>query len=307
MMSPQGLKTGLAGLMSPLWLAVLCYVVWGFVPLAYLPLQAAGAGPLEIMAHRSVWAVVFALILVIALKQGPELISVLGAGKMRWVLLCTALLVGINWGLFIWTVENHALLESSLGYYINPLINMAAGAWLFQERLDRWGQAAIGLAVIGVGVQTVALGHLPLMSLAIAISFASYGIIRKQLNISALSGLLIECLYLSVPSLAFILWGETHHQGHFMAAPATVLWFILTGPITVAPLALFAYVARRLSLSTMGFVQFLSPSIAFCIGLFEGETFSPLRAGSFALIWLGALVFAVGAWRRVRRLQSAMA
>ena len=289
---------------SPLALAFVCYGIWGIVPLAYIPLHKIGAEPFEIMAHRAVWAVLCCGILIFALKQGRELFDLLRQGKARFILLISALLMTVNWGLFIWAVENHALLESSLGYYINPLLNMAAGTILFRERLDRWGQAAIALAVLGVGIQTLAIGHIPYIALILALSFSTYGIIRKQLVVSALSGLMVECLYMFVPMLGYIIWLEQGHGGHLFHDPASFFWFAFTGPVTVVPLALFSYVARRLSLSTLGFIQFLSPTLSFVIGLAQGEAFSPLRALSFAVIWAGALVFAFGAWVRLRRMKS---
>jgi len=288
---------------SPVFLATVCYIVWGFAPLAYLPLAHYGAGPVEIMAHRSVWALLCAGGLVWVTRQGPEVRRLLSQPRVALTLCASATLIALNWGVFVWAVTNGHMLESALGYYLNPLLNMAAGAVLFRERLDGFGKAAIALAVIGVAIQTVALGHMPYISLTLALTFAAYGIIRKQLEVSALGGLFVECLVLVVPSLAYLLWSEGAGQGHFLGGPVHMFWFILTGPVTVLPLFLFAYVARRLPLSTMGFIQFLAPTIAFGIGLAMGEPFSILRGVSFAIIWLGAGVFAFGAWRRFRQIR----
>lgn len=285
---------------SPVLLAVLCYAVWGFAPLFYIPIHAFGGAAFEIIGHRSVWALLWAAGLVFFTRQFPEVLSVLKSPKLMAILLVSCLLVALNWGVFVWAVTNGHTIESSLGYYLNPLINMAVGAALFRERLDGYGKAAIGCAVIGVLVQAFAIGHIPYVALTLAVSFAAYGIIRKQIPVNALPGLFIECAYLFLPALGYLVWFEMSGQGHFLKAPSNAFWFILTGPITVLPLALFSFVARRLPLSTMGFIQFISPTIAFCIGLFQGELFTPWRAVSFLFIWGGAAVFAFGAWRRLR-------
>jgi chloramphenicol-sensitive protein RarD len=306
-MSSPGASSQPSGsfLTSPIGLAIMCYGVWGFAPLAYLPLKAIDAGALEIMAHRSVWALLWSFGLVILTKQLPEAMSYFLKPKLALLLLLSSVMIAINWGVFVWAVTNQHTMETSLGYYLNPLINMAVGAAFFRERLDIYGKFAIGMAVVGVGVQALALGHIPYIGLTIAISFAAYGIIRKQLVVTALGGLFVECVFLFVPSIIYLWWFEATGQGHFFDAPSNAFWFFVTGPVTVLPLALFSFVARRLALSTMGFIQFIAPTISFCIGLFQGELFTPLRALSFAFIWGGALIFAFGAWRRFKELKTA--
>ena len=289
-------------LASPVALAILCYLIWGLVPLLSLPIHAFGGGALEIIAHRSVWAVICAGALVWATKQWPEVFRAFRSPQLRWMLLLTSALVATNWGVYVWAVTNGHTIESSLGYYLNPLLNMAAGAVLFRERLDNWGKGAIALAAIGVIIQTLALGHVPWIALILAVTFGSYGILRKQLAINALAGLFVECAYMFVPAIIYLIWFETTGQGHFFAF-SHAFWFMMTGPITVLPLTLFSYVARRLPLSTMGFIQFISPTSTLVIGLFQGEPFTPLRAASFAFIWAGAMVFAFGAWRRLKAIK----
>jgi chloramphenicol-sensitive protein RarD len=285
----------------------LCYVIWGLVPLAFQAIGRAGPGSWEIVTHRVVWGTLTAILLVALARQGPQVMRILRDGRTLGLLCLSAALIAANWLLFIWAVNSGRLLETSLGYYITPLINMAAGAALFRERLDRIGMAAIAVAAVGVAVQTAALGHLPWVSLALALSFGGYGIVRKHVNADAQSGLLIECLLLLVPSAAYIVWLEAAGQGHFGATPAATLWLIAAGPITIAPLALFAWAARRIPLSTMGFLQFLAPTISFVIGVAEGEPFTPLRAASFVFIWGGAAIYAWGAWRKARGLRAAVA
>ena len=177
---------------------------------------------------------------------------------------------------------------------------MVVGLWLFRERFDRWGWVAIALAAAGVALQALALGRPPWISLVLAISFGAYGVIRKRVPIEAQSGLLIECLILIPFGVAYVAWLQASGAGHALETPGNAGWALLNGPATVIPLALFAFAARRLPLSTLGFIQFLAPTLQFGIGVLAGEAFTPLRGLSFAFIWGGALVFAVGAWRRSR-------
>jgi chloramphenicol-sensitive protein RarD len=282
----------------------MCYLVWGFVPLFYVPIHNFGGDAIEIIAHRSVWSVLWAGGLVWATKQWPEVAAALKTPHLRWMLLITSLLIAVNWGIYVWAVTNGHTVESALGYYLNPILNMAAGALLFRERIDAWGKGAIALAIIGVVIQAIAVGHVPWIALALSASFGTYGILRKQLPVNALAGLFVECLYLFVPALVYLGLFEAQGHGHFFVRPSNAFWFVLTGPVTVLPLALFAYVARRMALSTMGFVQFIGPTITFAIGLWQGEAFNLIRAVSFVFIWSGALVFAFGAWRRLKAIKA---
>lgn len=277
-----------------------CYLIWGFAPLAFQQMGAVGADPLEVMAHRTLWGVVWAAILVVLAHQSGQVRSILTDRRtMAWLALSTAL-IAINWTVFVLAVNTGRMLDASLGYYLNPLLSMAAGAWLFQEKIDRWGAAAIALAAVGVVLQAVALGHPPWISLILAFSFAAYGVIRKRISADAQSGLFVECLLLAPFGLAWVVLLQIQGTGHFTDSAASVFWLMVAGPLTVLPLALFSWAARRMPLSTMGFLQFMAPSIAFVIGLIQGEHFSWLRGISFGFIWVGALVYAAGAVKRTR-------
>ena len=288
-----------AGLLAGL----LCYLIWGFVPLAFQAIGREGVGAWEIMAHRVIWGVVAAGGFVLAARQGPQVLRILKTPRTLGWLTLSAVLIAFNWTLFVWSVNNGRILETSLGYYITPLINMAAGALLFRERIGNTGRLAIGLAAVGVVIQAVALGHPPYVALALAFSFGAYGIVRKRVAADAQSGLFIECLVLLAPAVGYFLWLEGVGQGHFFAAPSTTAWLIASGPITAVPLALFAWAARRIPLSTMGFLQFIAPTTSFFIGVVQGEPFTPVRAVSFAFIWLGAAVFLWGAWHKTRHVK----
>jgi chloramphenicol-sensitive protein RarD len=233
--------------------------------------------------------------------------QILRQPKTLGLLSLSALLIGSNWLIFLIAVNHGHTLEASLGYYINPLLNMLAGTLLFRERISRLGMVAIGLAVLGVIFQTLALGHPPVMSLALALTFCFYSVIRKQVAADAQSGLFIECLVLTVPGAAYVAWLEMHGQGHMTTSLSDLSLLLLLGPSTVAPLAAFAWSARRIPLSTLSFIQFIGPTVQFGIGLANGEPFTNLRAISFGSIWSGVIVFAYGAWRKTRPLDRTMA
>lgn len=282
-----------------------CYTIWGLFPIYMHALGSAGVSPLEITAERTAWALLWAGGLVVAARKAGELTRVLSEPRTLGLLLASSLLIGINWLLYVIAVNSGRTLEASLGYYINPLMNMAAGALFFRERIDRIGLAAIGLAAVGVAAQTVAVGHPPLLSLGLAISFCGYGLIRKQVNADAQTGLFVETAILALPALAYVIWLQRQGLGHFGADTRTTVLLLCAGPLTVAPLALFSWAARRLPLVALGFLQFIAPTLQFFVGVASGEAFTPMRAAAFGFIWVGAGVFAFGAWRRTRRLAMA--
>lgn len=290
---------------AALFAALGCYTIWGLLPLYMYALGSAGVTPLEITAERTVWALVWAGALVLLARKGGELARVLREPRTLGLLLASAILIGVNWLIYVIAVNSGRTLEASLGYYINPLMNMAAGALFFRERIDRFGLAAIGLAAIGVAVQTVAVGHPPLLSLGLAVSFCGYGLIRKQVRADAQTGLLVETAILAVPAALYVAWLQRQGVGHFGGGAGVTALLLLAGPLTVAPLALFSWAARRLPLVWLGFIQFIAPTLQFFVGVAAGEAFTPTRATAFAFIWIGAGVFAFGAWRRTRRLALA--
>lgn len=279
-----------------------CYLIWGVVPLAFQIMGRLGVGAWEILAHRTLWAVPTALLFVLLARQTGDLARVLRDPRTLAWLALSAAVIAVNWLVFIWAVNNGRVLETSLGYFINPLMAMAAGAVIFRERLDAVGKGAIALAALGVAIQAVALGHIPVVSLTLAVSFCAYGVIRKRVAAEAQTGLLIECLILAAPGVVLIAWLERSGQGHFADDPAAALWLLACGPMTALPLMMFAWAARRLPFSALGFLQFIAPSMTFVMGVAQGEPFTALRGVSFAFIWAGAAVFALGAWRRSRRL-----
>ncbi|OGN41846.1 MAG: permease [Caulobacterales bacterium RIFCSPHIGHO2_01_FULL_70_19] len=286
--------------------AFACYTLWGLMPLLFMGQAQAGFDSLEILAHRCVWAVAVAALLVWLAKQGGQVAGVFRNPRtLAWLAFSTAL-IGLNWGIYVWATTHGATLEASLGYYINPLLNMVVGLWLFRERIDRWGWVAIGLAAVGVAFQTAALGRPPWISIVLAVSFATYGVIRKRIPVDAQAGLFVECLLLAPLGLAWVLWLQASGAGAAFDSPTNTLWALANGPATVLPLALFAWSARRLPLSTIGFIQFLAPTLQFMVGVAAGEPLTALRIASFGFIWGGAAVFAAAALLRRQAARRAL-
>ena len=286
--------------------AFACYALWGLMPLLFMGQAQAGFDSLEILAHRCVWAVAVAALLVWLAKQGGQVAAVFRNPRtLAWLAFSTAL-IGLNWGIYVWATTHGATLEASLGYYINPLLNMVVGLWLFRERIDRWGWVAIGLATVGVAFQTAALGRPPWISIVLALSFATYGVIRKRGPVDAQAGLFVECLLLAPLGRAWVIWLQTTGAGAAFDSPTHTLWALANGPATVLPLALFAWSARRLPLSTIGFIQFLAPTLQFAVGVAAGEPLTALRIASFGFIWGGAAVFAAAALQRRRAARRAL-
>jgi chloramphenicol-sensitive protein RarD len=284
-----------------------CYLIWGAIPLLFMAMSRAGASPWEIVGQRVLWAPPAAGLLVFLSGGGNALRSALAQPSVVAQLALSAVLICVNWLVYVWAVNNGRTLECSLGYYINPLIAMAAGALIFRERLDGFGLAAIGLAVVGVALQAVAIGRLPAVSLALAFSFGGYGIIRKRVDADAQTGLFIECLLLFPFAVLMMGWLSMRGGLAFGSSVAATALLISAGPVTVLPLALFAWAARRLPFSTVGFLQFIGPTITFFIGMERGETLNAFRIASFVFIWGGAAAFAFGAWRAAKRARLVVA
>lgn len=282
------------------------YLIWGFIPLVFQVLGSFGVGSWEILAHRTFWAIPAAALFVWLAGQAPQALAVFRRPRVLGLLALSALLIAVNWLVFIWAVNNGKVLQTSLGYFINPLLSMAAGAILFRERLDRIAQAAIALAAVGVIFQAVAIGGLPWVSLTLAASFCGYGIVRKRVDADAQTGLLIECLLLGLPGAVYAVWLANAGQDHFTAGVAPAAWLIFSGAATAIPLVLFAWAARRLPLSAMGFMQFLAPSMTFVLGVVQGEPLGLAKIAAFACIWAGAGIFAYGLWRASRRLPASV-
>ncbi len=285
--------------------AASAYSLWGLAPLYFKQIDFIPAS--EILIHRIVWSFVLLLLVLLALKQGAKVMAVLRQPKMLGWLLLSAVLLGGNWGLFIWAVNNQHMLDASLGYYINPLLNVLLGMAFLGERLRRLQWTAVILATSGVLIQLITFGSLPWIALTLAGSFAIYGLMRKKLNVDAISGLFIESLLL-LP-LALWYWHSYADSSavNLLHNSATLnSYLIAAGLVTTVPLLCFIAGARRLQLSTMGFFQYIGPSCMFVFGVWlYHEPFAAERLVTFGLIWLALLLYTADAWRhnRQQRLQ----
>jgi chloramphenicol-sensitive protein RarD len=278
---------------------LLCYTAWGLLPLLFHAAARAGASPFEIVAWRAIWSLPLALVLALLVGRGAGLKALAAApGELR-SLFVAAVLIATNWTLYVWAVDNGQTISASLGYYINPLMNMLAGALLFGERIDRSGQIAILLAAIGVAIQGAALGTFPWVSVLLGTSFCAYGVVHKRIRVDAQTGLLVECTILLLPAAAYAFWMGHTGIGVFGRRGEATALLLICGPATVLPLFAFAFAAQRVKLTVLGFMQFISPTLQFAVGLADGETVTPLGMVSFVFIWAGVAVFALGARRRM--------
>jgi len=269
--------------------AVSGYAIWGLSPLFYMLLDFTSAA--EIVLHRAIWSAPVLLAMLLMAKRWGATLAVLADRKTLMVLVLTALLIGANWWGFIFAVNSGRVLEVSLGYFINPLMHIAVGVFVLNERFGRWRALAVGLAALGVLNQVVAVGEPPILALFLAISFTAYAYIRKTIAVDGRIGLFWETVLIAIPSLPAIIFLEASGGGHFFDGWRQALLLILTGPMTVAPLLLFILGARGLSLAVIGVAQFLAPSIQFAVGLATGEAFGWANAVTFGLIWAGLAVF----------------
>lgn len=286
--------------------AASAYSLWGLAPLYFK--QIAFIPAIEILLHRIVWSFLLLLLVLVALKQQNAVRAVLRQPKTLAWLMLSALLLGGNWGLFIWAVNTNHLLDASLGYYINPLLNVVLGMLFLAERLRKLQWAAVALAGSGVLIQLFTFGSLPWIALTLAGSFALYGLIRKKLAVDAVTGLFYESLLL----LPLALW----YWIQFADSSTANLWhnswqlnsyLIAASLVTTVPLLCFIAGARRLQLSTMGFFQYIGPSCMFVFGVWlYHEPFVAGRLLTFGLIWLALLLYTVDAWHfsRQRRQQK---
>jgi chloramphenicol-sensitive protein RarD len=281
--------------------AASAYIMWGVIPVFWKLLASVSA--FEILAHRIVWTIVFAGIVLWAMGRAHKVVEVLADRKRLVPLLLSSALIAMNWGLFIWAVNVGRIMDTSLGYYINPLISIALGVAVLGERLSFLQKVAVAVAGLGVLVQTLALGALPWISLTLAVSFALYGLIRKQVHVQSLEGMTIETLLMGLPAIGYLLFLEQGEGMAFMhSGPWMAVGLVAAGPLTAIPLLLFASGVRRIRLSTMGFLQYLAPSLSLTIAVFAyGEAFTTAHAVTFALIWTALALVTFDAVKRERR------
>lgn len=289
-----------------LWVAAGAFVLWGLMPLYWHLLKAVPS--LQIVMHRIVWSAVLVTAYLWWSQGRGWLRAALARPRAAWMLALSGLLISFNWGLYIWSVNAGHVVESSLGYFMNPLVNVVLGVALLGERLDRVQWSSVALAALGVAWLTWQHGQPPWIAIGLALSFALYGLVRKVVAADAVSGLGVESVYLLLPALAVLLWFETQGAGGFGGAwgIGLSLLLVLGGALTALPLIGFAYAVRRVPLSVVGLMQYIAPTLQLLIGvLVFGEPFGRDRAIGFTLIWAGLAIFAAHGYTRSRRVARA--
>lgn len=272
-------------------LAFIAYAMWGALPFY---LKILGHIPaLEVVAHRIIWSVPVAIVLLIIMGQMKSLISALCQPRLLAMAALTATLITINWSIYVWAVAADQLVGAALGYYINPLFSVVLGALFLGESINRVQFLAIGFACAAVLLLTLDAGGLPWISLALPLTFGLYGFFRKSLPLAPLQGFTLEVLILAVPALAYVSFVYAQGEGHFVGAPtSTVIWLLLAGPFTAIPLILYAMGAKLLRLTTLGLMQYMTPTVLFLIAVFAfGEPFSTVQLAAFVLIWIGLALY----------------
>ena len=277
------------------------WIIWGLFPLYWRSLSPST--PFELLAHRVVWAVVWVALVLLVIKRWHEVLAAFRDRRTALVLVAASIAIGVNWGMFIYGVNDGRTVEVSLGYYVNPLVSVLMGVWFFKERLRALQWAAIAIAAIAVVVLTVEVGQFPWLGLSLAASFGIYGLLKKISPTPPLSGLMVEALILLPASIAYLAylmsigeWTFGHHgAGH-------VILVVLMGLVTAVPLVLFAVSAQSIPLSTLGLMQYITPTMQFLLGVLAfREPMSTARWIGFGIVWAALVLFTIDALRNARR------
>ncbi|WP_239692492.1 EamA family transporter RarD [Microbulbifer mangrovi] len=301
-MQNQNTDSAAAGLLAGLG----AYLIWGFAPL-YFKLLGGLSAP-EILAHRSIWSLLLALILLAVLGKLHGLKAVLSSRKAMLALLVSTALISTNWLIFIWAVVNDHLLDASLGYYINPLISVLLGVMVLGEKLRPLQWIAVALAALGIGYELWQFGSLPLVALGVALTFGFYGLVRKKTPVDSLTGMTVETLFLLPLAVGFLFWTSSPTSNLLNNSWELNGLLLLAGPITLTPLLLFNIAARRLNLSTLGFLQYLGPTLMFFLAvLLYNEPFDKAKLVTFIFVWTALGFYSADALvlrRKRRRLRN---
>lgn len=278
-----------------IFFALAAYLIWGIAPVYFKLIQQVPAD--EILTHRVIWSFFFILLLISLSRNWPQVRATCQNRKRLLMLAITALLIGGNWLLYIWAVNNHHMLEASLGYFINPLVNVLLGMLFFGERFRHMQWLAVALAFLGVLIQLWQFGSLPIIGLGLAFSFACYGLLRKKIGIDAQTGMLIETLWLLPAAAVYLLLIADSPTSQLSANPWSLnLLLMATGIVTTVPLLFFTAAANRLRLSTLGFFQNLAPTLVFLLAVtFYSETVDQDKLVTFGFIWAALVLFTLEA------------
>lgn len=268
-------------------------------PLYFALLTAVS--PFEIVAHRAIWSLIFVLILIAIWRQWPDLRRAL-TPRTIGLLAAAILFLSINWVVYVYSIDANEVVQGALGYFINPLVSVALGVVLLSERLGRTQWLAIGIAAVAVLVLTVSYGGIPWISLTLAFSFGLYGLIKKRANVDALPSLAVETAVVTPIALVYLWYLEANGEAAFVIDGWGIsILLILLGPITALPLLAFGAAAIRIPLSTLGVIQYVTPTVIFLLGITVfGESMPALRWVGFVLVWIALVIFTADAWRRSR-------
>ena len=281
--------------------AISAYVLWGFAPLYFKLIDTIA--PSEILIHRIVWSTVLLLIIIIVSRKWKVFTSILKQPKILLKLTASAAFLAVNWFVFIWAINNDHLLDASLGYFINPLFSVALGMIFLGERLRNWQKFAVALAMVGVLIQLIVIGSLPIVSLTLAFTFGIYGLLRKKIQVDAFIGLLVESILMLPIALTFWLFFISSNTSNmFDNVWSLNIALMLTGVITTAPLLCFTAAAKQLTLATLGFFQYIGPSIMFILATYYYQ--EPLLTSkllTFAFIWLALIVYSLDSFKARRQ------
>lgn len=271
--------------------AFFSFVIWGALVIYWH--QLSSVNPLEVVAHRAVWSLVLTAVLVLVTKKAGEVIRILKNPKNILPLILSSILIACNWGLFIWAVAHDKILESSMGNYITPLLNVAASAIIFKVALNKYQKLSVLLAFSGVIYMIIIYGKVPYIALFFAVTFCTYGIIKKLVPASAITGLFVETLIISVPSVIYILYLISTGESAVLRGGSFITFLLVCGGVvTTLPLLGFSYSAKILHLSTLGILQYITPTIGFLLGVFVyHEYFSANMLLTFILIWAGLIIY----------------
>jgi chloramphenicol-sensitive protein RarD len=281
-------------------LALCAYGFWGIAPVYFKWVSHVSA--IEILAHRVLWSLILTLLIIIATRRMPKLIDAVKNSKIRLSLIISTLLVGFNWGIFIWAVNTNQMLSASLGYYINPLINIILGMIFFAERLDGVKKLAAIMCLLAVGLEIYHFGQLPWIALALAFSFGLYGLVRKKIAVDSFVGMVLETGLMLPAALIYLFLSPETVWASGEASTATYIKLLLAGPVTMIPLLCFAAAANRVSLTSLGFLQYIGPSGMFLLAIFVyGEPISSEKLITFVIIWSALALLIWDGFRKFSR------
>ncbi|MFC3851993.1 EamA family transporter RarD [Salinispirillum marinum] len=280
--------------------ALTAYGLWAVAPMYFKVMQNVAAP--EILAHRVLWSFLLTLGLIILMRKRAVLWATVKSPRARWLLLCSTTIIGFNWGLFIWAVQSGFMLSTSLGYYINPLVNILFGMLFFGERLGKVKTAAALICLAAVAYEVIQFGRLPWIALALGVSFALYGLVRKKLAVDSFTGMAMETGLL-LPLAIGYLWFTTSPTSDVLNNSGwTNFLLFAAGPVTMVPLMCFAAAANRISMTALGFFQYIAPSGVFLLAVFVyGEELVPEKLVTFGMIWFALIMLSVDTLYRWRR------